>query len=80
MSCAKTAEPIEMPFGVWTWVGPRKHVLDEGAHWHNLANTIEPSMCGGAAAFLSNYFDHLVMPLNIFCLDTLLSRSNFQPE
>ena len=28
MSCAKTAEPIEMPFGLWTRDGPRKHVLD----------------------------------------------------
>ena len=26
--CAKTAEPIKMPFGLWTSVGPRKHVLD----------------------------------------------------
>ena len=26
MSCAKTSEPIEMPFGVWTRVGPRNHV------------------------------------------------------
>jgi len=26
VSCAKTAEPIEMPFGInWTRVGPRKH-------------------------------------------------------
>ena len=24
----KTAEPIEMPFAVWTRVGPRKHMLD----------------------------------------------------
>jgi len=22
---AKTAEPIEMPFGFWTRIGPRKH-------------------------------------------------------
>jgi len=28
VSPAKTAEPIEMPFGLWTWVGPRNHVLD----------------------------------------------------
>ena len=28
MSLAKTAEPIEMPFGLWTLVGQRKHVLD----------------------------------------------------
>jgi len=25
---AKTAEPIEMPFGLRTLVGPRNHVLD----------------------------------------------------
>ena len=25
---AKTAEPIELPFEMWTWVGPRNHVLD----------------------------------------------------
>jgi len=24
----KTAEPIKMPFGLWTWVGPRNHALD----------------------------------------------------
>ena len=23
----KTAEPIQMPFGLWTWLDPRKHVL-----------------------------------------------------
>ena len=34
-------------------------VLDGGAHWCHLASTIEPSVCGGDAAFLSNYFDHL---------------------
>ena len=26
----KPPEPIEMPFGIWTRVGPRKHVL--GGH------------------------------------------------
>ena len=30
-----------------------------GAHWPNLANAIEPSVCGGDAAFLSDYFDRL---------------------
>ena len=35
MSCAKTAELIEMPFGLRTRVGPRNHVLDavETAPW-----------------------------------------------
>jgi len=28
VSPAKTAEPIQMPFGLRTWVGPRDHVLD----------------------------------------------------
>jgi len=31
VSGAKTAEPIEMPFGLWTRVGLRKHVLDKGS-------------------------------------------------
>jgi len=26
--CAKTAEPIEMPFGLWARIGPRNYVLD----------------------------------------------------
>ena len=30
VSPAKTAEPIEMPFRLWTRVGPRNHVLDGG--------------------------------------------------
>jgi len=51
VSHARTAEPIEMPFGTWTRLGSRKHVLDGDVHWRHLANTIEPSMCGGDAAF-----------------------------
>ena len=53
VSCAKrTAEPIQMPFGMWIPVGPRNHVLDgvRGAHWRHLANTTESSVCGGDAA------------------------------
>jgi len=45
-----------MPFGMWTRVGPRKHVLYGGAigaYRRNLVNTIELSVCGGDAAFLS---------------------------
>jgi len=30
VSPAKTAKPIEMPFGLWAWMGPRNHVLDGG--------------------------------------------------
>ena len=50
MSCAKTAELIVMLFGMWNRVGPRKHVLGGDAHWHNLANMTELSVCGGDAA------------------------------
>ena len=28
VSPAKTTEPIEMPFGLRTWVAPENHVLD----------------------------------------------------
>jgi len=47
---AKTAEPIEMTFGIWTRVGRRKRALGGGAHCRHLANAIAPSMCGGDAA------------------------------
>ena len=30
MSPPKTAKPIEIPFGLRTWVGPGNHVLDAG--------------------------------------------------
>jgi len=32
VSPAKTAEPFEMPFGLWTRVSPSNHVLDEVSH------------------------------------------------
>jgi len=40
-------------------------VLDGGAYWRQLANTIEQSMCGGDTAFLANYFDDLFGQKNI---------------
>ena len=63
MSCATTPEPIEIPFGVWTWVGPRKHLLRGGAYWRNLANTIEPSMYWADAAFF-----YRITLLVLFCV------------
>jgi len=29
--CGKTAEPIEIPFGLWALMGPGNHVLDGSA-------------------------------------------------
>jgi len=42
VSCAKMAKPIEIPFGLWTRVGGRKHMLHR-AHWRHLENAIEPT-------------------------------------
>jgi len=41
MSCGKTAEPVEMLFGMWTCVGLWKHALDWvhiGATWQMRLN------------------------------------------
>jgi len=51
VSPVEIAERIEMLFGLRTWVGPRKHVLDKGAHWRHLANTIEPSIAAAMQPF-----------------------------
>jgi len=60
VTCAKTAEPIDLPFELWTRVGRRKHKFDRihqvapmcphmWAHWCHLANMIEPSICSSNA-------------------------------
>jgi len=41
VSPAKTAEPMEIPFGIWTRVGPRNHVLDGGPDPHTLMDDFE---------------------------------------
>ena len=57
----KMAEPIDLPLVLWTSVGRRKHKFNRirqvapmcphgRAHWRHLANTTEPSICGGDAA------------------------------
>jgi len=32
VSCAEAAEPVNVPFGTWTQVGPRNHALDGDLH------------------------------------------------
>jgi len=59
MSCAKTAEPIEVLFGIWTHVGPRKHVLggaQTSATWRIPLN--RPRTCRRRCHLLSSYLDH----------------------
>jgi len=52
VTCAKTAAPIEMLFGSFTWLGTghKEACIRWGAHWRHLAYTIEPSMRGGVEA------------------------------
>ena len=56
------------------------------AHWRHLANNIAPSTCGGDAAFLSNYFHHLLFVVTVgfpskkiflvlhYCSNTYINR------
>jgi len=80
VKCAEMAELIDLLFGLWTWVGQRKHKFNRirqvgpvcppvRAHWRHLANTIELSVCGSDGALMSNYFDHLLtfVPIWLFC-------------
>jgi len=46
-------EPVDMPFGMWTWIGPRKHVLDGGAPGKCSWTVHVQRRCG----LLSNYFE-----------------------
>jgi len=41
--------------------GPKKPCIRWCAHWHDLTNAIAPSMSSSDVAFLSNYFDHLLV-------------------
>jgi len=76
MSPAKTPEPIEMQFGLWTRVGSGKYALGaRGAHWHHLINTTEPSVCGGDAAFRQITFSTCF----IFSIHTILLHTLLHP-
>jgi len=44
---AKVVEPVEVPFGVWTWVGQRNHVLY--IDWNPDPVCEGPILRGGAA-------------------------------
>jgi len=61
-SCAEMAEPIEMRLGCGLeWA---EESMLRGAQWRNLANMIEPFVCGGDAALCQItlttccYYDH----------------------
>jgi len=66
MSPTKPAEPIEMPFRLWTRVGPRKHVLD-GVHidvtWRIHWTVHVRRRCG----FFVKLLWPLVLTATVFC-------------
>jgi len=60
VSYAKMAEPIEMPFEIWTWVGPSKHVVGEvhtGATWQIPLNR----SCVAVMRPVVKFFDHFLL-------------------
>jgi len=64
--CAKMAEPIEMPFGRLTHVGPRNHSLDgvKVGRIHSVPRGVTRWRCG----LLSKFFDHLsVVDVSVCC-------------
>jgi len=64
MSCGKTTQPIEMLFGVWTWVGPRKDVF----RWQ--FTLAPPGECGWTIMWRRcGLFVKLLCPLLITVMD-----------
>jgi len=61
VSPAKTAEPIEMPFGLWTLVGPRDHILDGGPDPPMGRGNFE----GGKGRLIIKYRDTLRSPVRM---------------
>ena len=45
VSCAKTAESIEIPFGLWTPMGQGKHVIDRGPDPHAMGQFLGNRIC-----------------------------------
>ena len=80
MSCAETAEPINLSFGLWIPVSRRKHkfnricqvapmCLHGRTRWHHMANTTEPSICGSDAVLCQ-----------IILISCLLTLKDFQSQ
>ena len=64
---AKITVLIQIQFGILSRVGADNHVLDGGARWRRLVNTVELSMCSGNVALR-------LITLYMLMLFLLLSR------
>jgi len=82
-STKKMAESIDVPFGLWTRVGRRKHKFNSSrqvapmcphrralmrAHWINLANTTEPSVFVGDASLCEITLTTCSLVINFSCI------------
>ena len=47
------------------WGGSREPRIRWSVHWRHLMNAIEPSVCSGHTALLSNYIDQLLLLLSV---------------
>jgi len=69
-SPAKTAEPIEMPSGLWTQVGPGNHVLDGGPdspmHRGNFKGKGQPTVKGPSAVSCVKMAEQIEMPFGVW--------------
>jgi len=67
MCCAKTSEPIEMPFGPPTYLGPVNHVLDGVQNrdppweWANLGLVGPLKIIGSLCSGVCSKIDHSIL-------------------
>jgi len=87
VSCAETAEPIDLPFGLWTQVGRRKHKFNHirkvaPMDRHGRAHLAPPNEYDWTVrlqrrcVLMSNYFDYLLLLL-LLLLSMLLLSCNY---
>ena len=65
VNCAKTAEPIEVPFGFWTRVGPRKHVLDGPQIPHVKGQLLGEKTCPACLTILCRELCKMAEPIDL---------------
>jgi len=60
VSCTKTAEPIDLPFGLWTLVSRRKHAFKHIRQVALLCEYNSTVRLRRRCGLMSNYFEHLL--------------------
>jgi len=65
---AKTAEPIQMTFGIWTRVGQRSN--NSGATWRIWLNRPLQRRCGLMSVYFDYLFSHIIYYPNVRMIDS----------